>query len=152
MVLKSAAEPEGAFRSGTDVPSRRMYLLSCGRGQKRHSSTVYRPDAQAKSPEEVIECFRKEGFGIGSNKAFMYARCLLKGRIILVSEGLTKRGGKCISIKYRDISPHYNNLLRTKYNLPFAFLPLSRQYQAFLSSPHQNADRIPHDQAPHRHP
>ncbi|WP_147357416.1 hypothetical protein [Enterocloster lavalensis] len=48
--------------------------------------------AQATSPEEVIECFRKEGFGIGSNKAFMYARCLLKGRIILVSEGLTKRG------------------------------------------------------------
>ena len=47
---------------------------------------------QAKSPEEVIECFRQEGFGIGSNKAFMYARCLLKGRIILVSEGLTKKG------------------------------------------------------------
>lgn len=46
--------------------------------------------SEAKSPQDVIERFRREGFGIGSNKAFMYARCMLKGRIILVSEGLTK--------------------------------------------------------------
>ena len=43
----------------------------------------------ADSPQDVIERYRQEGFGIGSNKAFMYARCMLKGRIILVSEGMT---------------------------------------------------------------
>ena len=43
----------------------------------------------ADSPQDVIDRYRKEGFGIGSNKAFMYARCMLKGRIILVSEGMT---------------------------------------------------------------
>lgn len=46
--------------------------------------------SSAKSPDDVIERFREEGFGIGSNKAFMYARALKKGRIILVSEGLTE--------------------------------------------------------------
>lgn len=46
--------------------------------------------SQAQNPQDVIDRFRKEGFGIGSNKAFMYARCMLKGRIILVSEALTK--------------------------------------------------------------
>ena len=44
---------------------------------------------EAKTPQDVVERFRQEGFGIGSNKAFMYARCMLKGRIILVSEALT---------------------------------------------------------------
>lgn len=43
----------------------------------------------ADSPQDVIDRYRKERFGIGSNKAFMYARCMLKGRIILVSEGMT---------------------------------------------------------------
>ncbi len=45
---------------------------------------------EASCPEDVVERFRREGFGIGSNKAFMYARALIKGRIILVSEGLTE--------------------------------------------------------------
>lgn len=45
---------------------------------------------EAKTPQDVIDRYRREGFGIGSNKAFMYARCMQKGRIILVSEGLSK--------------------------------------------------------------
>jgi len=41
--------------------------------------------AEANSPDEVIERFRREGFNVGSNKAFMVARALTKARIIVVS-------------------------------------------------------------------
>lgn len=42
----------------------------------------------AKTPQEVIDRFRKEGFTVGNNKAFMYARALLKGKVIIVSDML----------------------------------------------------------------
>ena len=45
---------------------------------------------EASSPEEVVERFKKEGYDVGSNKAFMYARAMLKGQVIIVSEYLTK--------------------------------------------------------------
>lgn len=41
---------------------------------------------EAKTPEEVIERFKVEGYNVGSNKAFMYARALTKGRVIIVSD------------------------------------------------------------------
>lgn len=44
---------------------------------------------EAKTPEEVIERFRLEGFNVGSNKAFMVARALTKARIIIVSHYLS---------------------------------------------------------------
>jgi nickel-dependent lactate racemase len=40
----------------------------------------------AKNPEEIIERFRAEGYSVGSNKAFLYARALIKGRIIVVTD------------------------------------------------------------------
>lgn len=40
----------------------------------------------SKTPEEVIEKFREEGFDVGTNKAFEYARAMTKGRVIIVSE------------------------------------------------------------------
>ena len=40
----------------------------------------------AKNPEEIIERFRREGYNVGINKAFMYARALTKGRIIVVTD------------------------------------------------------------------
>lgn len=36
----------------------------------------------------MIERFKKEGFDVGTNKAFEYARAESKGRIIGVSENL----------------------------------------------------------------
>lgn len=42
----------------------------------------------ANNPQEVVDRFKKEGFDVGSNKAFMFARALLKGRIIVVSDYL----------------------------------------------------------------
>lgn len=44
---------------------------------------------EAKTPQDVVDRFRREGFEEGTNKAFMYARCMLKGRIIVVTEGLS---------------------------------------------------------------
>ncbi|MDP3387860.1 MAG: nickel-dependent lactate racemase [Eubacteriales bacterium] len=43
---------------------------------------------EAQSPEEVIERFRLEGYDIGSNKAFMFARAMTKGKVVIVSEYL----------------------------------------------------------------
>ncbi len=43
---------------------------------------------EGKNPDEVIERFRIEGFDVGTNKAFEYARALKKGRIIVVSENV----------------------------------------------------------------
>lgn len=45
---------------------------------------------EAKTPEEVIERFRREGFNVGNNKAFMYARALTKGRVLIVSENVRR--------------------------------------------------------------
>lgn len=43
---------------------------------------------EAKTPEEVIERFKKEGFNVGNNKAFMYARAMTKGNVVIVSRCL----------------------------------------------------------------
>lgn len=45
--------------------------------------------AEACSPEEVVERYRREGFTIGGNKACMVARALTKARIIIVSDKLS---------------------------------------------------------------
>lgn len=44
----------------------------------------------AANPQEVVERFKAEGYDVGSNKAFMYARAMIKGKIIIVSEYLNK--------------------------------------------------------------
>ncbi len=43
---------------------------------------------EANTPEEVIERFKKEGFDVGTNKAFEYARAMTKGKLIIVSENV----------------------------------------------------------------
>ncbi len=41
---------------------------------------------EGESPEAIIERYKKEGFNVGNNKAFMYARALLRAKIVVVSE------------------------------------------------------------------
>lgn len=41
---------------------------------------------EGESPEAIIERYKKEGFNVGNNKAFMYARALLRAKILVVSE------------------------------------------------------------------
>ncbi len=44
--------------------------------------------AAAKSPQEVITRFEREGFRMGAHKAFLFARSLRKARTYLVSRGV----------------------------------------------------------------
>ena len=40
---------------------------------------------ESTTPEAVIERFRSEGFDVGTNKAFEYARAMTKGKLVIVS-------------------------------------------------------------------
>ncbi|MBR2540678.1 MAG: nickel-dependent lactate racemase [Mogibacterium sp.] len=62
-------------------------FILCAEGKKGMPQLFIDWMSNAASPEAVIERFRTEGFAIGSVKAFLYARALTKGRIILVTEG-----------------------------------------------------------------
>ncbi len=43
---------------------------------------------EADNPEQVIKRFEEEGFNVGNNKAFMYARAMTKGKVMIVSDCL----------------------------------------------------------------
>jgi len=45
---------------------------------------------QALSPEEIIIRFKKEGYSVGSNKAFMFARAIIKNQIIVVTKNISE--------------------------------------------------------------
>ena len=45
---------------------------------------------EGKSPQDIIDRYRREGFNVGNNKAFMYARALLRGRVLIVSHNLDR--------------------------------------------------------------
>lgn len=60
--------------------------------------------ASAACPEDVVERFRVEGYDVGTSKAYMYARCLLKAEVIVVSDCLDdKTLGQMFSRKARDL-------------------------------------------------
>lgn len=42
------------------------------------------------SPREIIDRYAAEGFNVGNNKAFNFARALLKGRVVIVTDKLAK--------------------------------------------------------------
>lgn len=43
---------------------------------------------EGKSPQEIVDRYRDEGFNVGNNKAFLYARALLRARVMVVSDKL----------------------------------------------------------------
>ncbi|RJQ48651.1 MAG: nickel-dependent lactate racemase [Desulfobacteraceae bacterium] len=47
--------------------------------------------ASAACPEDVMERFRVEGYDVGTSKAWLYARCLLKAEVIVVSDYLDEK-------------------------------------------------------------
>ena len=55
---------------------------------------------EASSPEAVIRRFEEEGYDVGSNKAFMYARALTKGRVIVVSDHLKESDLKAMMLEW----------------------------------------------------
>lgn len=66
-------------------------FILCARAQNGMPQLFVDWMSEASSPDEVIERFREEGFEIGSVKAFLYARALKKGRVILVCEGFSEK-------------------------------------------------------------
>lgn len=45
---------------------------------------------EGKSPQDIIDRYAAEGFNVGNNKAFNYARALKKGRVIIVTDQIGK--------------------------------------------------------------
>ena len=45
----------------------------------------------ASCPEDVVERFIREGYSIGTSKAWLYSRCLIKAELIVVSDSLDKQ-------------------------------------------------------------
>ena len=45
----------------------------------------------ASCPEDVIERFIREGYSIGTSKAWLYSRCLIKAELIVVSDSLDEQ-------------------------------------------------------------
>ena len=55
------------------------------------SDLFYEWMASAACPEDVIERFIREGYNIGTSKAWLYARCLTKAQLIVMSDCLDKK-------------------------------------------------------------
>jgi len=72
---------------------------------------------EGESPEAIVERFKTEGFNVGNNKAFMYARALLRGRIVVVSDKLDTEELKEMFLDRAndlqsaldEVLPHYDN-------------------------------------------
>ena len=62
-------------------------MILCARGELGVGEGLF-PQwmKEGSSPQDIVDRYRREGFNVGNNKAFMYARALLRGRIIIVSE------------------------------------------------------------------
>lgn len=55
---------------------------------------------EADTPDQVIERFRTEGFDVGTNKAFEYARAMKKGKVVIVSENVDSEQLKKMKIDW----------------------------------------------------
>jgi nickel-dependent lactate racemase len=62
-----------------------ILMASCIDGLGDGAKMMHDWMVEAKNPQEVVERFRREGFNVGSNKAFMLARALIKGKVIVVT-------------------------------------------------------------------
>lgn len=94
------------------IPKGCTFIL-CARAEKGIPQLFMDWMSEASCPEDIVERFRKEGFGIGSNKAFMYARALIKGNIILVSEGLTEEQAHSVMMDWApDLQTAVDRVMR----------------------------------------
>jgi len=60
--------------------------------------------SSASCPEDVMERFRVEGYNAGTSKAWLYARCLLKAEVIVVSDCLDEETlGQMFTKKASDL-------------------------------------------------
>jgi nickel-dependent lactate racemase len=45
----------------------------------------------ASAPQDVVERFIREGYSIGTSKAWLYSRCLLRAELIVISDSLDEK-------------------------------------------------------------
>jgi len=55
------------------------------------SELFYEWMAAASCPEDVVERFKREAYNIGTSKAWMYSRCILKAEMIIISDCLDRQ-------------------------------------------------------------
>lgn len=86
---------------------------------------------EGESPEAIIERYKREGFNVGNNKAFMYARALLRAKIVVVSELLDPEELKemfldwapDLQIALDRVLPEYENPLVTVLPRAVSMIP-----------------------------
>jgi nickel-dependent lactate racemase len=81
---KSMASAEMVVKQGGTI----ILPVACPDGVG--SDLFYEWMASASCPEDVIERFIREGYNIGTSKAWLYARCLTKAQLIVMSDCLDK--------------------------------------------------------------
>jgi nickel-dependent lactate racemase len=70
--------------------------------------------ASAACPDDVMARFREEGYDVGTSKAWLYARCLLKAEIIVVSDCLDEETlGQMFTKKAADLDTAIEMALKT---------------------------------------
>lgn len=79
---KSMASAEMVVKQGGTI----ILPVACPDGVG--SDLFYEWMASASCPEDVIERFIREGYNIGTSKAWLYSRCLTKAQLIVVSDCL----------------------------------------------------------------
>ncbi len=105
------------------VPKDCTFIL-CARAENGIPQLFIDWMSQASCPQDVVERFRREGFGIGSNKAFMYARALIKGRIILVSEGLSEEQAHSVMMDWApDLQTAVDRVMKEKVPKKITVVP-----------------------------
>jgi len=94
-------------------------FILCARAEDGIGEGLFREWlVQAGSAQEVIERFRREGFNVGSNKAFMYARAMTKGRVVIVSENVDKDELKEMMLDWApDLQTALNQYVRPEHKV-----------------------------------
>lgn len=82
---KSMAAAELAVKKGGTI----ILPAACPDGVG--SDGFYEWMEAASCPEDVVERFKKEAYSIGTSKAWLYSRCLLRAELIVVSDSLDEK-------------------------------------------------------------
>ncbi len=84
---------------------------------------------QAKNPKEVIDRYAKEGFNVGSNKAFNFARALVRGRVIIVTDKISKENIEELKLEWApDLQTAINMAAEGKTDTVMTVIPNAANY------------------------
>ncbi len=90
---KAVSVAENVVKEGGVI----ILVAECPEGIERNDFLLWMKAAS--NPLEVVERFRKEGYSVGSNKAFMFSRALLKCKIIVVTDKMPEKELKTLFLQ-----------------------------------------------------